>query len=563
MLKHQRIIKSFLIILLGVFSGCMSGGGQKALDDHIAERVQSQAQIKDQWSLVGDYYESPELDSDLPQWRLGILLTLTDKSHKTDKVPVWGLGQTDFGEITTWRQTVWTWIEHPQRVGLMDLDLGVTSGKLRIHKDDLPMIRDITWSLVTPIEKNQPGGVDAITGPQVSVKNQALDSFFATNGVISREEWNARSSDGCGLDTTARYRMAVHHTAGQVSSNGDYAAKLRSTQSYHMDTRGWCDIGYHFLVTYDGATWEGRPAAYRGAHVGNQNSGNIGISFIGCFHDDEYCEPLPPNIPSDIMITNGGDLIGLISEHYDITVDEEHVKGHRDHTGASTSCPGEYLYEELAQLRSIANGNPIEGNNNDSGGEENATGTIIGVVWDLSITEDASDSANARITNATVSCSCGESVSVTSNNASWSFELPVGTYTITASAPGYEDAQAAVTVIEDQDVWNSFGLMPLDDDTGGDGTMDAGIDNTDSENSLDSGNEGDDQNSGGSNINDAVDNTNTGVAGLAGEPDLVLVPAQTGIQEDGCSCSSHHQSTPELMMAGLLLGPLFIIRRKR
>ena len=86
----------------------------------------------------------------------------------------------------------------------------------------------------------------------------------------------------------------VKHTFTPPASGGSIEARIRSIQAYHMDTRGWCDIGYHFLVAGDGQVFEGRPYALLGAHTGGQNSGNIGVSFIGCFHP-AVCAAMPPS----------------------------------------------------------------------------------------------------------------------------------------------------------------------------------------------------------------------------------------------------------------------------
>jgi len=41
----------------------------------------------------------------------------------------------------------------------------------------------------------------------------------------------------------------VHHTATPLPDSVSVVTRLRGIQNYHIDTRGWCDIGYHYLVT--------------------------------------------------------------------------------------------------------------------------------------------------------------------------------------------------------------------------------------------------------------------------------------------------------------------------
>lgn len=50
-----------------------------------------------------------------------------------------------------------------------------------------------------------------------------------------------------------------------------------------MNTRGWDDIGYNFLVGGDGNVYEGRDWDRLGAHTLGYNVRSIGIAFIGTF----------------------------------------------------------------------------------------------------------------------------------------------------------------------------------------------------------------------------------------------------------------------------------------
>lgn len=50
-------------------------------------------------------------------------------------------------------------------------------------------------------------------------------------------------------------------------------------QNYHMDSNGWWDIGYNFLIGGDGNVYEGRGWGVVGAHAGDSsvNSDSIGM----------------------------------------------------------------------------------------------------------------------------------------------------------------------------------------------------------------------------------------------------------------------------------------------
>lgn len=70
-------------------------------------------------------------------------------------------------------------------------------------------------------------------------------------------------------------RYLVVHTA---AFNGDCsAAEIRR---WHLE-RGWSDIGYHFVIRYDGTVELGRNVLYQGAHVAGLNHASIGICCSG------------------------------------------------------------------------------------------------------------------------------------------------------------------------------------------------------------------------------------------------------------------------------------------
>lgn len=165
--------------------------------------------------------------------------------------------------------------------------------------------------------------------------------------VIPREDWGAREPD-CYGSKHDPYRMTIHHTASPDDDGGDPAKRMRQMQNYHMDSNGWCDIGYHFVVSQSGKIYQGRPTEKRtGAHVGGHNTGNIGISLIGNFEQ---------------QTVNAGqfdatiDIAHWVHDTYNIPLDRQHVKGHNEWSGQSTSCPGDNLLNRLGELvRKIKN----------------------------------------------------------------------------------------------------------------------------------------------------------------------------------------------------------------
>ena len=52
-------------------------------------------------------------------------------------------------------------------------------------------------------------------------------------------------------------------------------------RDWHVNERGWSDIGYHFLIRRDGEIEDGRPVEKAGAHARGHNSTSIGVALAG------------------------------------------------------------------------------------------------------------------------------------------------------------------------------------------------------------------------------------------------------------------------------------------
>ncbi|MFD7560130.1 N-acetylmuramoyl-L-alanine amidase [Streptomyces sp. NPDC059835] len=94
--------------------------------------------------------------------------------------------------------------------------------------------------------------------------------------LYSRAEWGARpAKDVTRVDPSARTGFTVHYSDGPTTQS------VRQIQNYHMDSNGWSDIGYNFLVDDTGRIFEGRGWYVQGAHASGWNTSHIGVCFIG------------------------------------------------------------------------------------------------------------------------------------------------------------------------------------------------------------------------------------------------------------------------------------------
>jgi hypothetical protein len=179
--------------------------------------------------------------------------------------------------------------------------------------------------------------------------------------IITRGQWGARNQV-CAPDVAGSLSGAVvHHTAGSNSYTtvAQAMAQIRGDQAYHIDARGWCDIGYNFLVDKFGNIYEGRAnsltRAVIGVHASGANTGTVGVSMLGNY-DTVATTPQ--------MIDAVGRIIGWRLAAYGIDPQGAgtypsgawlpRVIGHRDAPNASTACPGRYGYAQLGNIRAIA-----------------------------------------------------------------------------------------------------------------------------------------------------------------------------------------------------------------
>lgn len=452
-------LAALTLCLLALPLGCdgVSGPHRLHVDDAHAELSFSGTFLKEAFSFEDGHYLSPLLESASGGTRVGFML---DVAEEAAGIHLEARGYDRHGRPGPWLPAVFTWAEAQARVARVELGNMSYATEVRVPADEAAALLAITYALILPGEGVRDPGFDALASRPVELDVAPAPSLeqALVAGVNPRSSWGARATS-CSVNVT-KDRISVHHTAGPSTPvNGNYGGRLRQIQAYHIDGRGWCDIGYHYLITRDGQAWEGRQADRLGAHVANQNTNNLGISFVGCFHPTNDCNGLDPLSPPEVMVQKGGEVIGLNAQHYGITLRTPSMSGtttlmgHRDNPGAATACPGNNLHTKLEQLRSIAVGtSPTP-----------TKGKIQGVVWDLGVTPDASESMDlgARLAGATVSVVDGPSTTTREGDAYWSFELDPGNYTLRVTLDGYAPAERQVQVSAGGDDWASIGIAPL------------------------------------------------------------------------------------------------------
>ena len=83
-------------------------------------------------------------------------------------------------------------------------------------------------------------------------------------------------------------RVFLHCSASDNPDHDDIA----TISSWHVDERGWSDVGYHYFIRTDGALQEGRPLERTPAAQAGHNAGTLAICLHGLaaenFTDDQF-----------------------------------------------------------------------------------------------------------------------------------------------------------------------------------------------------------------------------------------------------------------------------------
>ena len=252
----------------------------------------------------------------------------------------------------------------PLWVGLADgLQARVVSGARQLAP------RGIRLELVDPGSS----AADATVG-ESSVSSIATAATLQP-AIYTRSQWGADESlrnracpEGPDYSNTIKIGF-VHHTDTSNSySASEVPAIIRSIYAYHVNSNGWCDIGYNFLIDRFGRIWEGRYGgmnrAVIGAHTGGFNKDSFGAAAIGTFTSTQPPAAVlsayerlfawklglyfrDPN-GTDRLVSAGG---GTDKWPTGQNVLFNRISGHRD--AGNTTCPGDALYSKLSTIRSV------------------------------------------------------------------------------------------------------------------------------------------------------------------------------------------------------------------
>jgi hypothetical protein len=229
----------------------------------------------------------------------------------------------------------------------MDLDRGVR-------------VADVDVVFVDSSGDVPPGGRGLIGSAQ---------AFPQRPRIVTREAWGADPKlMNCTPSVADRVSMGfVHHTAGTNSYARDQADDvIRGVYAFHTKGRGWCDIGYNFLVDRFGAVYEGRSGGVTEPVIGAAQMGfntrAFSVSVMGNFETAGVPAVVQRALVRllawrlDVAHVNPAARATMVSAGGSNTrysagqvVRLQTISGHRD-TGY-TACPGDRLYRLLPSIR--------------------------------------------------------------------------------------------------------------------------------------------------------------------------------------------------------------------
>lgn len=164
--------------------------------------------------------------------------------------------------------------------------------------------------------------------------------------IITREEWKSAKNKTPFVKHYPK-KITIHHQGAGAGDEKKSVIKLfkgaetiRGIQKLHQIVRGFVDIGYHALIAPNGDIYQGRPFDVVGAHVKNNNTGNIGIMLVGNMEVDK---------PTSEQLQSLKELIIHLTTVFPQLNVPKCIFGHKDFQ--PTDCPGKNLYPIIFEIK--------------------------------------------------------------------------------------------------------------------------------------------------------------------------------------------------------------------
>jgi hypothetical protein len=172
---------------------------------------------------------------------------------------------------------------------------------------------------------------------------------------INRTGWGC-TQGAISYSYTTVTHLIIHHSAGSNTSS-NWPAVVLSIWNSHVNTNGWADIGYNWLIDPNGQLYEGRGGGNNvvGAHFCGFNTGTMGTCMLGTYTSQNITDTARKKLIQILAWKSCNSSINPIGTAFHATsnLTLNRISGHRD--GCATDCPGNFLYQNLPALRTDVN----------------------------------------------------------------------------------------------------------------------------------------------------------------------------------------------------------------
>lgn len=188
-----------------------------------------------------------------------------------------------------------------------------------------------------------PEDLAKIPGRRVPAETVVAPDSGAIPNLVSRDAWARGGPVPALMNRMTPVRsITVHHDGMppvSLTSRPQIAARIELIRASHR-SKGWGDIGYHFIVDPQGSVWQGRALLWQGAHVKDRNEGNIGLLVLGNFESTR-----PTTAQLDALERQ----IAALGRLYRVPATS--VRSHQEWPGAATACPGRHMQAKMNGVR--------------------------------------------------------------------------------------------------------------------------------------------------------------------------------------------------------------------
>lgn len=147
------------------------------------------------------------------------------------------------------------------------------------------------------------------------------------------------------IDKLTFKELHVHHTwkPDKASYNGNNALELQAgMRKYHIENKGWNDIGQHLTGLPDGRFVTGRPFSVTPASISGNNTGALAVEMLGNF-----------DTGNDVLEGAQKESLLRLAKYFDEK--SRYVRFHRENS--SKTCPGTSINKDvfMSEVRAINN----------------------------------------------------------------------------------------------------------------------------------------------------------------------------------------------------------------